>query len=170
LLPAATIWANGNSWALSDHPSSDIREGDAFLARTFHALASGPDWPSTILIVTYDEWGGFFDHVKPPRAAAPNNVDPDVVNGKALLGMRVPAVVASAFSKGDPANPRVNSTIFDHTSVLKLIEWRWGLRPLTARDASSDIGNLLEALDLEHYDPAVPELPQSPSPPLNFCP
>jgi phospholipase C len=143
----------------SDHPNSDIREGDAFLARTFRAVASGPDWRNTVFIVTYDEWGGFFDHVKPPRAAAPNDTDPDIVGGKALLGMRVPAVIASPFSKGDTENPRVVSTVFDHTSVLKLIEWRWGLEPLTARDASSDVGNLLDALDLGHYDPSVPELP-----------
>src|SRR5205085_11411080 len=68
-----------------DHPHADIRSGDAFLAEAFHAVASGPDWGTTVFIVTYDEWGGFFDHVAPPRAAAPNTVDPDLVNGKALL-------------------------------------------------------------------------------------
>src|SRR6185295_2312523 len=115
--------------------------------------------------VTYDEWGGFFDHVVPPRAAAPNDVDPDLVNGKALLGLRVPVVVASPFSRGDPANPRVVSTVFDHTSVLKLIEWRWNLRPLTARDASSDVGNLVKALDFTRRDASVPALPL-PSPPV----
>ncbi len=153
----------------SDHPKGDIREGDAFLSRTFHALAEGPDWPNTVFIVTYDEWGGFFDHVPPPRAAAPNQVDPDLVDGKALLGMRVPAVIASPFTRGDPAHPRVVSTVFDHTSVLKLIEWRWGLEPLTARDASTDIGNLLEALNFDHVDASVPELPKPPSPPLHLC-
>ena len=60
-----------------DHPFTDIRTGDAFLAEVFHALASGPDWESTVLIVTYNEWGGFFDHVAPPRAVTPNAVDPD---------------------------------------------------------------------------------------------
>ena len=58
------------------------------------------------MIVTYDEWGGFFDHVAPPRAVAPNAVDPDIVDGKALLGFRIPVVVASPFTRGDPANPQ----------------------------------------------------------------
>src|SRR5438067_9065184 len=57
-------------------------------------------------------------------------------------GMRVPTVVASPFTKGNASNPLVNSLVFDHTSVLQLIEWRWGLEPLTPRDASNDINNL----------------------------
>src|SRR5947207_12204397 len=65
-----------------DHPHADIRSGDAFLAQTFHAVANGPGWPRTLFIVNYDEWGGFFDHVAPPRATAPNTVDPDLVAGK----------------------------------------------------------------------------------------
>lgn len=152
-----------------DHPFADVRTGDAFLAEVFHALASGPEWNSTVLIVTYDEWGGFFDHVPPPRAAAPNAVDPDVVDGKALLGLRVPVVVASPFTRGDPASPKVDSRTYDHTSILKLIEWRWNLRPLTARDASSDVGNLAFALDLAHPDASVPTLPLPDPPAVEPC-
>ena len=152
-----------------DHPHCDIRAGDAFLAEAFHAVASGPLWRSTVFIVIYDEGGGFFDHVPPPRAAAPNGVDPDLVDGKALLGFRVPAVIASPWSKGDPSRPRVSSTTFDHTSVLKLIEWRWHLRPLTARDASEDVGNLLDVLALGRFDPAVPDLPLPVDPGVDGC-
>jgi phospholipase C len=150
-----------------DHPHADVRVGDAFLADTFRAVASSPNWDSTVFIVTYDEGGGFFDHVAPPRAAAPNAVDPDLVGGKALLGFRLPVVIASPFTKGDPASPRVDSTLFDNTSILKLIEWRWNLRPLTARDASDDVGNLVTALDLQNPDPTVPTLP-APEAPLVF--
>ena len=153
----------------SDHPFGDTREADAFLAETFHAVAAGPEWAHTVFVVTYDEWGGFFDHVPPPRVAAPNDVDPDIVDGDVLLGMRVPAIIASPFTKGDPNDPRVNSTTFDHTSILKLIEWRWRLRPLTARDASTDVGNLLAAFDFAHPDATVPTLPQPPPPPLVPC-
>jgi phospholipase C len=153
----------------SDHPHADVRVGDAFLADTFQAVASSPNWPTTVFIATYDEWGGFFDHVTPPRAAAPNDVDPDMVDGKALLGMRVPVVVASPFSRGDDASPRVVSDVFDHTSVLKLIEWRWHLQPLTARDASADIGNLLSVLDLSRHDTQVPTLPQPATPVVIPC-
>ena len=153
----------------SDHPHCDVRASDAFLAEAFHAVATGPDWPSTVFIVIYDEGGGFFDHVPPPRAVAPNDVDPDLVRGKALLGFRVPAIVASPWSKGSPDNPRVSSTVFDHTSVLKLIEWRWHLRPLTARDASDDVGNLIDLLAFGRFDPTVPDLPFPSEPAVTPC-
>jgi phospholipase C len=124
-----------------DHPHADLRAGEHFLGEVFQAVSSGPGWANTVLVVTRDEWGGFFEHIVPPRAIAPNNVDPDIVNGKTLLGCRVPVIVASPFSIGNPASPRINSGLYDHTSVLKLIEWRWGLNPLTKRDAA--MNNLL---------------------------
>jgi phospholipase C len=148
-----------------DHPHADIREGDLFLYQTFEAVAKGPKWANTVFIVNFDEWGGFFEHVAPPRATAPNNVDPDLVDGKALLGLRVPTVVASPFSRGNRADPRVSALVFDHTSVLKLIEWRWGLAPLTPRDASNDVLNLAYALNFRQPDALVPSLPK-PQPPL----
>lgn len=147
-----------------DHPHADIREGDRFLYDLFEAVANGPNWSSTVLIVNFDEWGGFFEHVPPPRAAAANSVDTDIVNGQALLGMRLPVVIASPWSAGSPDNPTVNSLIFDHTSVLKLIEWRWGLPPLTSRDASMDVNNLAYALDFNNPETAVPALPEPPTP------
>jgi phospholipase C len=143
-----------------DHPHADIRRGDRFLHDTFEAVASGPAWSRTVFIVTFDEWGGFFDHVRPPRATAANNVDTDMVNGKTLLGMRVPTVIASPFTRGVENSPLVNHLVFDHTSILKLIEWRWGLAPLTPRDASSDINNLAHALNFSTPVTSVPTLPK----------
>lgn len=147
-----------------DHPHADIREGDRFLYDVFEAVAKGPNWSNTALIINFDEWGGFFEHVPPPRAAAANSVDTDIVDGKTLLGMRLPVVVASPWSVGSPANPTVNSMVFDHTSVLKLIEWRWGLPPLTPRDASADVNNLAYALDFNNPQTAVPSLPKPHTP------
>jgi phospholipase C len=147
-----------------DHPHADIREGDLFLYQTFEAVARGPKWANTVFIVNFDEWGGFFEHVAPPRATAANNVDTDIVNGKTLLGCRVPTVVASPFSRGDSCDPRVSALVFDHTSVLKLIEWRWGLAPLTPRDASGDVHNLAYALNFREPDASVPNLPQPQAP------
>jgi len=182
--PAFTIsdMGEGND----DHPHADIRAGDAFLAKTFHAVSSGPQWPRTVFVITYDEWGGFFDHVAPPRAAAPNLVDPDIVRGRSLLGFRIPVCVASPFSRvrnhgdhgqeggqgqnDDEHASRVVSSRFDHTSVLKMIEWRWNLAPLTARDASSRITNLAHALDFDHPDFSVPDLPLPPAPAPAPCP
>jgi phospholipase C len=147
-----------------DHPHADIREGDLFLYQTFEAVAKGPKWANTVFIVNFDEWGGFFEHVAPPRATAANQVDPDLVNGKALLGCRVPTVVASPFSRGNSRDPRISALEFDHTSVLKLIEWRWGLAPLTPRDASADVHNLAYALNFREPDDAVPSLPKPQAP------
>ena len=161
--PRYTILDDGTG--NDDHPHADIREGDLFLHQTFQALAKGPKWASTVLIVNFDEWGGFFEHVAPSRVAPANGVDTDIVNGKVLLGFRVPTVIASPFTRGNPGSNRVNSLLLDHTSVLRLIEWRWGLKPLTPRDASNDLFNLAYALNFSHPDSTVPTLPE-PSAPL----
>ena len=156
----------GGGLSNDDHPHADIRAGDSFLATIFHALAAGPAWKNTALVINYDEWGGFFDHVPPPRAAASSSLDKDLdANGKALLGFRVPCIVASPWTKGSSATLRIYGTPqqqpvpFDHTSVLKLIEWRHGLEPLTARDASSDVGNILDVFDFSTPDASVPSTP-----------
>jgi phospholipase C len=96
-------------------------------------------------------------------------VDKDLVKGKALLGCRVPVIVASPFSRGNPNSPRINSLLYDHTSVLKFIEWRYNLPPLTKRDASNEISNLVYALDLNNPNPAVPSLPNVTAPPPKGC-
>jgi phospholipase C len=119
--------------------------------------------------VNRDEWGGFYDTVTPPRVIAPNDVDTDLVNGNALLGCRVPVFVVSPFSKGNPATPRIDSNLYDHTSVLKLIEWRYNLPPLTKRDASDEIANLALALNLAQPDYSVPALPNISQPFPNPC-
>ncbi|MEY2567931.1 MAG: phospholipase [Actinomycetota bacterium] len=146
-----------------DHPHADLRVGEYFMQQVFQAVAQSPAWKNTVFIITYDEWGGFFDHVAPPRAAdASSGLDHDLVDGKAMLGVRVPVIVASPFSKGNPADPRVNSGVYDHASILKLIEWRWGFAPLSARDASSDVANLADALDFTNPDAALPQLGTAP--------
>jgi len=150
-----------------DHPHADVRAGEAFLGRVYQAVTSGPGWPNTVLIVNRDEWGGFFDHVVPPRVVAPNHVDTDLVNGKALLGCRVPVIVASPFSVGNPTSPRLSGLLYDHTSVLKLIEWQWNIPALTRRDAA--INNLALALNFAHPDYSVPSLPQVPAPVPTPC-
>jgi len=155
--PRFTILDDGEG--NDDHPHADVRAGEAFLGQVYRALTAGPGWKNTVLVVNRDEWGGFFDTVTPPRVIAPNDVDTDLVNGKALLGCRVPTLVVSPFSRGNPATPRINSGLYDHTSVLKLIEWRYNLPPLTKRDASSEIANLANALNFSAPDYSVPALP-----------
>lgn len=153
-----------------DHPHADIRVGDAFMSEAFHAVADGPGWDKTVFVITYDEWGGFFDHVAPPRSVAANDVDPPDDDGDVLLGMRVPVVVASPWTRAGH-HPRVRSELFDHTSILKLIEWRFGLPHLTARDApDSSVTNLVHALDFRDFRPRVPELPRLLAPVITTCP
>jgi phospholipase C len=165
--PKYTILDDGEG--NDDHPHADIRAGEAFLSKLYNTLRKSPNWNKTVLIVNRDEWGGFYDTVSPPRATAPNSIDTDLVNGKALLGCRVPVVVASPFTAGTPATPRVNSLIYDHTSVLKFIEWRFGLQPLTRRDASNDVANLAYALDFEHPNFDPPTLPVIAAPAPTPC-
>ena len=152
-----------------DHPHADLRAGEAFLGQVYRALTSGPGWPNTLLVVNRDEWGGFYDTMAPPRVIAPNDVDTDLVEGKALLGCRVPVVLVSPFTQGNPATPRINSLLYDHTSVLKLIEWRHNLPPLTSRDASDEVSNLALALNFAAANITAPTLPVISQPLPNPC-
>jgi len=159
----------GTGTSGDDHPHADIRVGDAFLSQAFHAVASSPRWANTVFIITYDEWGGFFDHVPPPMSVAANDVDPPDDDGNVLLGMRVPVVVASPWTRAGQC-PRISSHLFDHTSILKLIEWRWRLPNLTLRDApDSNIVNLAHALDFRRHDAVVPRLPTPIAPVIEAC-
>ena len=154
--PRYTILDDGTG--NDDHPHADMRAGEAFMVEIFQAVTNSVLWPKTVLIFSFDEWGGFFEHVAPPRAVAPNNIDPDIVNGRVLLGFRIPPAVVSPFTRGNPESPRVLHDLFDHTSVLKLLEWRWKLPPLTARDASKQITNLNAAFDFGNPQATVPQL------------
>jgi phospholipase C len=160
--PRFTILDDGEG--NDDHPHADVRAGEAFLGQVYRAITSGPGWKNTVMVVNRDEWGGFYDTVTPPRVIAPNDVDTDLAGGKALLGCRVPVVVVSPFTRGKTATPRIDSRLYDHTSVLKMIEWRYNLPPLTSRDASNEIGNLASALNFSEPDTSVPVLPVVPSP------
>ena len=116
------------------------------MGQVYTAVTQSPNWANTVLIFNRDEWGGFFDTVPPPRVVAPNNIDTDMIGGQVLLGCRVPTIVVSPFSVGSPATPRIDPGLYDHTSVLKLIEEKWNLPPLTRRDAAAV--SPLGALDL----------------------
>ncbi len=154
--PSLTLILNFEN---DDHPHSDIRNGEAFLSQVYQAVSTSPNWDSTVVVINRDEWGGFFEHIAPPRALAPNNIDPDLVDGKALLGCRVPATIISPWTRGNPVNPTVNSTVFDHTSVLKLIESVFNVQPLAARETSNDVGNILDIIDARKAPQPAPKLP-----------
>ncbi|MDA8039565.1 MAG: hypothetical protein M0Z69_10485, partial [Actinomycetota bacterium] len=144
-LPAFSLVDPDFSKSSEENPQ-DIQYGDVFLSSIVNAAMHGPKWMSTLLIWSYDEHGGYYDHVVPPRAVAPDDVPPrlergDVHAGFAQLGFRVPAGVVSPYAKPN----HVSSTVYDHTSVLKLIETKWNLPSLTRRDAAAhDILDLVD--------------------------
>jgi phospholipase C len=124
-----------------DHPPADVRAGQELVLRVFNALARGPAWERTLLVITYDEHGGFFDHVEPPQAE-----DDDPRPEFHALGPRVPALVVSP-----RVRPGVSHELFDHTSIIKTCLVRFcrregGLIPdMGARvRAANHLGALLE--------------------------
>jgi phospholipase C len=147
------IFAPSNSF----HPPGDMRDGDAFLASVYKAVTRSPAWSSTLLILTFDEWGGFFDHVVPPVGPIPPG-EQAIGNLDGLRGFRIPTILISPFAK----RGAVSSTLYDHASVLRLIEWRWNLEPLTVRDAQAN--NLADALDFEHPQLSAPAIDVPPGP------
>jgi phospholipase C len=114
-----------------DHPHADIRRGQAFLSNVVRSMITSPLWSRSVLIITYDEWGGFFDHVAPPQL--PDAFRPTATEEHNTAGFRVPTYLVSPFAP----RGRVAHGGFDHTSILKLVEWRYGLKPLTPRDTAA---------------------------------
>lgn len=131
----------GFSWVTSagghnEHPPKNIQAGQTFVAGIIDAVMKSPDWARTALFFTYDEHGGFYDHVPPPAACPPDDIQPilgpDDVPGKFdRLGVRVPMIVVSPYAK----KHYVSHDVYDHTSILRFVEARFDLPALTARDA-----------------------------------
>jgi phospholipase C len=122
-----------------EHPPSNVQVGQQFAYSVVSALEKSRNWKSSALFLTYDENGGFYDHVAPPIAVPPDAIAPmlqpgDTVAGFDQLGPRVPVVVISPFSKAH----YVSHVVHDHTSITKFIETRFNLPSLTARDAAAD--------------------------------
>lgn len=126
------------------HPHSDIRAGEHFLDTVYRAVTTSPNWERTVLVINFDEWGGFYDHVAPEEAD-------DATPGLALRGFRVPCLVISPLAR----RGFVAHDTYDHTSVLKMVEWGFDLAPLSVRDAHAN--NLADVLDLSGpIDTSVP--------------
>jgi phospholipase C len=145
----------GSGTSMDDHPHADIRAGQWFMNQVYAAITSSPAWERTALIVNYDEWGGFFDHVAP--ATLP---DATPTMGTGLRGFRVPCLLVSPRAR----RRTVAHADYDHTSILRFIEWRFGLAPLTPRDKA--VRNLGEVLDWSSApNLEAPRWPVPPPPP-----
>ena len=138
-----------------EHPHGDVRTGQAFMADVVHAFMESPQWQRGALLIVYDEWGGFFDHVRPPRVPDVRN-DPDVDKDFGLMGFRIPAIAVSPWVR----RGHVAHSTYGFESILKLIAYRFGLDPLTLRDAQA--GNIGRSFDWTSK-PAL-DLPDLPRP------
>jgi phospholipase C len=186
-LPAFSI-VDPDFDAYSEENPQDIRKGESFAAEVINRVMHGKGWPQTLLIWVYDEHGGYHDHVPPPAAVPPDDVEghtlvgdgspvqrflrpflPGLVENKENMtkgphrydryGFRVPAVIVSPYARPD----YVCTEVLDHTSVLRLVEQKWNLPALTARDAAAH--SPLDALDLTG-PPAFLAPPSLPEPGL----
>jgi phospholipase C len=146
----------------SQENPQNMVEGEALMAQVVRAIGSSPLWSKTLLVINYDEHGGYYDHVPPPVAIAPDDIPPVVeptesaYDGFARYGIRVPAVVISPYAKRD----YVSHVIYDHTSILAMVERKWNLPALTYRDANaSDLTDFLDLPALAAGRPTFPTLP-----------
>jgi phospholipase C len=140
----------------SQHPNYNVALGEQLLLDTYRALRDGPAWDSTLLIITYDEHGGCYDHVPPPWGAVP----PDSTPGEygfdfTRFGPRVPTVLVSPLIPAGTVHRVPDGSMpFDHTSILATVEHRFGVSALTKRDAAApDVGAALTLTTPRTDDP-----------------
>ncbi len=130
----------------SQHPNYDVSLGEKLIQQVYAAVRGGPGWDQTLLIITYDEHGGLYDHVPPSGGATPPASSAGEFGFDSPgFGPRIPAVLVSPLiPAGTVFRAPAGSAPIDHTSVLKTIEVRWSLPSLTARDAAApDLGDVL---------------------------
>jgi phospholipase C len=146
-----------------EHPLADIRVGQAFVADIVHAFLHSPQFKRGALFMVYDEWGGFFDHVVPPRVPdlrSSTNLNDDF----GQMGFRIPAVVVSPYAR----RGYVDHSLYGFESILKMIRYRYGRPPLTPRDLYAN--NIAAAFDFESKpDYEIPDLPSPPEVIVSEC-
>jgi phospholipase C len=152
----------GDGLSADEHPLGDVRLGQAFMADVVNAFVSSPCYRRGALFVIYDEWGGFFDHVRPP-SVPDDRASADLDENFGQMGFRIPALAVSPFARGKRKNAtgfRVDHGAYGHESILKLIAYRFGLGDLNLRMARAR--NIGLSFDWEHADFEPPALPDPP--------
>jgi phospholipase C len=147
-----------------EHPGANIQTGAAFAANVINALLKSPSWNDSALILAYDEGGGLYDHVRPAREVPPDSLAPklsstDKPGAFNQTGFRVPLIIFSPWAR----RSFVSHTARDYTSILRLIEDRFNVAPLTLRDANAD--NMMEFFNFSGAAPLLtpPTLPPQPT-------
>ena len=128
-LPAVSWLVTGDE---SEHPPLSTCAGENWSVRQLNAVMNGPDWNSTVVFLTWDDFGGFYDHVPPPEI------------GKSTLGPRVPLLIISPYAR----KGYISHTQYEFSSFLKFAEVRFGLRALTDRDSKA--ADMLDSFDFTH--------------------
>ena len=123
---------------LSEHPPQSSCEGENWTVTQLNALMQGADWSSTAVFITWDDFGGFYDHAVPPPS-------PD----QFAYGPRVPLMIVSPYAKSG----YISHTFYEYSSFLKLVEERFGLPPLTGRD--SQVADMLDSFDFSQTQPPL---------------
>ncbi|MCA1842223.1 MAG: hypothetical protein LC792_03350, partial [Actinobacteria bacterium] len=125
--------------SFNEHPGAGVSvcSGENWTVEQLNAIQRSPEWRSTLVVIVWDDFGGFYDHVPPPRY--------DIMG----LGPRTPALIVSPWTKpgGNRKGGSIDHTTYEFSSVLRFIEDRWGLKQLTSRDRRAD--PLSGALDFE---------------------
>jgi phospholipase C len=147
-----------------EHPGNNVQGGAATAAKIINALINSPSWADSVLILTYDEGGGLYDHVRPIREIAPDSIPPKLGSGAYPggfneSGFRLPIIVFSPWVRPS----FVSHTGRDFTSILRLIEDTFNVPSLTLRDANAD--NMMEFFDFSGAPPLLtpPVLPKQPT-------
>jgi len=148
----------GGTSSLDEHPDANIQKGAAFVAKLINAMMQSTSWKDSAFILAYDEGGGLYDHVLPQPAVVPDSILPQLsptntVDDYSRTGFRIPMLVVSPFTK----KGYVSHTVMDTTAILKLIETRFNLPSLTARDAAQP--DMTEFFDLANIPNATPPNP-----------
>jgi phospholipase C len=170
LLPQVVFIERGGSSAATDeHPLNNVQVGSAAAANMINALMKSTAWPDSVFILAFDEGGGLYDHVPPIPLPAPDSQPPDTKNVPFTVlpgdftnsGFRVPFVVVSPWVIPN----HVSHVKSDTTSILKFIETRFNLPPLTQRDGSSAVSDLSDFFDFSTPHLLTP--PTLPTQPTN---
>jgi phospholipase C len=146
----SVVFVDGTENVQDEHPTADVQLGEAWTRKIYDELTASPLWNSTAILLTYDEAGGFFDHVPPPEQACLARPQDSMFHE---LGTRVPLIAISAWAR----RHYVSHTVHDHTAITRFIEALFALPALTARDANSD--GLLDLFDFACAPQGVPDAP-----------
>jgi phospholipase C len=148
----------GDGLSGDEHPHGDIRIGQAYMGQITHSFLGSPQFERGLMVINYDEWGGFFDHVS-PRFVPDDRQSRKLSESFGVTGFRIPGVAISPYAR----RGKVNHMTVTHESILKLISYRFGLGYLNKRHRyASNIGH---SLDWENPDFDIPDLP-TPLPPV----